>query len=163
MDTPGKAATSTEDLNTVSNSPAGPARFKCDYCNKMFKSKSRLFAHKQDEIEQIQTQNLKISVQKQQKLEQVQAKNSRIRKCAICGTIFDTVEKLTKHNIVANCKAKRLSDVTTLDLQANQEFNIGKVTQSPESNRTPKLVAQLQDKLSDSYSPSTSQARVRKP
>jgi len=121
-----------------------PARFKCNYCNKKFKKRSRLMEHQEEELEEIQ------------------AKNAQKRKCVVCETIFKSVEELSLHARASGCKPRRLSDVTTLDLQANQEFNIGKGEKSPEASRTPKLVAELQDKLSGYYSPSTSHVRERK-
>jgi len=121
-----------------------PARFKCSYCAKKFKSRKKLLDHQQEE------------------LEQKQARNVEKRKCLICETIFQTVEELSLHGIEAGCRPRRLSDVTTLDLQSNQEFNIGKGGRSSETCKTPKLVAQLQDKLSGYYSPTTSQVRARK-
>merc|ERR1719431_1848443 len=121
-----------------------PARFKCNYCDKKFKKRSRLLEHQEEELEEIQE------------------KNAQKRKCVVCKTVFKSVEELSLHARASGCKPRRLSDVTTLDLQANQEFNIGKGEKSPEANRTPKLVAELQDKLSGYYSPSTSHARERK-
>jgi len=121
-----------------------PARFKCNYCDKKFKKRSKLIEHQEEELEEMQT------------------RNAQKRKCVICETIFKTVEELSLHGRASGCKPRRLSDVTTLDLQSNQEFNIGKGVKSPEASRTPKLVAELQDKLSGYFSPSTSQARERK-
>merc|ERR1719318_1472818 len=140
MDTPEKVEPADSHIIDLTS----PPRFKCDYCEKLFKNRSKLLDHKQKELEEIQ------------------AKNTEKRKCVACGTTFKTVKDLAVHGREAGCKPKRLSDVTTLDLQSNQEFNLGKVKQSPEASPTPKLVAQLQDKLSGYFSPSTSETRVRK-
>eukprot|EP00092_Neocalanus_flemingeri_P011686 GFUD01012596.1.p1 GENE.GFUD01012596.1~~GFUD01012596.1.p1 ORF type:complete len:2173 (+),score=594.82 GFUD01012596.1:2-6520(+) len=183
MDSPEKSPTPLKS-EEFSNSKKliilqSPARFKCDYCDRKFKNRANLLTHQQEELEEIQAKNVparfscdycskkfknraNLLDHQQEELEQIQAKNVKIRNCVICRSAFDTVEQLATHAKESTCKIKRPSEVTTLDLQANQEFNIGKARRSPDSSRTPKVVAELQDKLSGYYSPSASQSRIRK-